>query len=144
MGPATAHSTSTLPSRPKFSWDIRSPPWTDGKGNQDEYVRSVRQWCRFHDGLSDANSNKITPVLRGICLSSQLYGRAKDLCIGLSSDQLSADNGVDMILAKIHQRDPITVVSEVYRDFTDLIATRRGANESFRNFESRYTAQVSK
>ena len=88
--------------------------------------------------------SKITIALRGICLSSQLYGRAKDLCIGLSSDQLSTNNGVDLIISKIHQRDPITVVSDVYRDFTDLITTKRGTSETFRNFESRYAAQISK
>ena len=94
-----------LPSRPKFAWDLRSPPWTDGRRNQDEYARSVRQWCRFHYGLPDANYNKISTPLRGICLSAQLFGHAKDLCICLSSVQLSSDDGVDLILNKIHQRD---------------------------------------
>jgi len=36
------------------------------------------------------------------------------------------------------------VVSDVYQDFNDLLATKRGQNESFKNFESRFEAQVSK
>jgi len=35
-------------------------------------------------------------------------------------------------------------VSEVFRDFTDLMAVKRGQTESFRNFEGRFAAQVAK
>ena len=73
-------SNSDLPKRPRFSWDIRSVPWTDGKGDQEEYVNAVRSWSSFHNKLPDSNSNKIPKSLRGIMLHSHLYGRAKDLC----------------------------------------------------------------
>ena len=143
MGPGNVQSCS-LPSRPKFSWDLRSPPWTDGCGNQEEFARSVAQWSKFHDGLPDSNSNKIGVPLRGICLAAQLFGRAKDLCIGLTSDELSSPNGTKLIVSKIYQRDAISVIAEVYKDFTDLIRIVRGQSESYKNFESRYAAQMSK
>ena len=142
MGPDTRTNPS-LPSRPKFSWDTRNPPWTDGRGNQEEYARAVTQWATFQDGLPDSNSNKIGIPLRGICLIAQLFGRAKDLCMGLTAEQLASSDGVKLIVSTIYQRDPISVVSEVYKDFNDLVFTRRGQNEAFKNFESRYAAQLS-
>ena len=64
--------------------------------------------------------------------------------MGLTSDQLSSNEGVSLIVSKIYQRDAISVVSEVYRDFNDLVQTRRGQTESYKNFESRFSAQLSK
>ena len=53
-----------LPKRPRFHWDIRSVPWTDGKKNQAEYLNEVKSWSLFHDKLSNSNSNKISRKLR--------------------------------------------------------------------------------
>ncbi len=41
----------------------------------------------------------------------------------------------------VHKRDPLAVVSEVYQDFVDLLKTKRGPTEGFKNFESRFEAQ---
>ena len=125
MGPDQSRSNPSLPSRPKFSWDTRSPQWTDGRGNQEEYARTVQQWATFHDGLADSNSNKIGIPLRGIFLVAQLYGPAKDLCMGLTAGKLASEKGVSLIVNTIFQRDPISVVSEVFKDFTELVITRR-------------------
>ena len=141
MGPAPQ---SNLPSRPKFSWDAKSPPWTDGKGDQEEYRNSVKLWQTFHNALPDSNSNKIPPALQAICLKSQLYGRAKDLCSGISEVQLTGDHAVDLIVGKIYQKDALSVVSEAYRAFNQLWSTRRSNNETMKNFESRFSAQVAK
>ena len=62
----------------------------------------------------------------------------------MTADELSSDKGVSLIVNTIYQRDPISVVSEVFKDFTELVITRRGQNEAFKNFESRYAAQLSK
>ena len=64
--------------------------------------------------------------------------------MGLTAEQLASSDGVKLIVSTIYQRDPISVVSEVYKDFNDLVFTRRGQNEAFKNFESRYAAQLSK
>lgn len=32
-----------LPSRLKFSWDLRTAPWTDGKGCQENYFDDVQK-----------------------------------------------------------------------------------------------------
>ena len=71
---------SELTKRPRSSWDLRSVPWTDGKGNQEGYVNAVNCWESFHDKLPSTNSIKIPSDLRGIVLHSHLYKRAKDLC----------------------------------------------------------------
>ena len=112
-----------------FACDLRAPLRTDGRGNQDDYERSLLQWCRFHDYAQDSNSNKISTSLRGICLFAKSFGRAKDLRIGLSSDQLSSDDDVESMLNKIHQRDPILVFTDIYKEFIDLINTIRDSTE---------------
>lgn len=145
MGSGSANtSNSDLPSRPKFQRDIRSVSWTDGRGNQEVYAHAVKQWGKFHDGLLHSNSNKIATSLPGIFLEAQLYGRAMDLCKCITDEQLASDKGASLIVKAIYQRNAISVVSEVYRDFTDILSTKRGCTESFKNYESRFMAQVSK
>jgi len=47
-------------------------------------------------------------------------------------------------MGPVHQRDPLAVVSDVYQDFTSLLNTKRGSNETFQNFGSRFEAKVAK
>lgn len=141
MGPAP---TSNLPSRPRFTWDAKSPPWTDGKGDQEEYRDAVHLWQMFNNALPASNNNKIPAALQAICLKSQLYGRAKDLCSGITDQQLTSDGAVELLVGRVYQRDALTVVSEAYRAFNALWSTRRNANENMKNFESRFSAQVAK
>ena len=79
MGQPNAKVGNNLPSRPRFSWDIRNVPWTDGQGNQEEYANSVKLWMKFHERLRNANPSKIPSDLQGIMLQAQLYGRARDI-----------------------------------------------------------------
>lgn len=144
MGPAPGSSSSDLPSRPRFSWDLKQAPWTDGKGDQSQYARSVKLWEAFHNELPANNSNKIAVNLRGIRLLSQLYGRAKSLCQNITNNVLKSDAGVKAIVDATYKRDAFAVVSEVYADFLDLLSTKRNSNESFRYFEQRFEAQVAK
>ncbi len=141
MGPAPANN---VPTRPKFSWDAKSAPWTDGKGDQEEYQKSVKLWEAFHNALPDNNSNKIPSNLRAICLKSQLYGRAKDLCSGIADESLLDADGVQKIVHCIYQRDALSVVSEAFKSFNHLWNTRRGSTETMKNFESRFSAHVAK
>ena len=141
MGPAPQ---SNLLSRPKLSWDVKSPPWTDGKGDQEEYRNAVNLWQTFHNTSPDSNSNKIPQALQAIFLKSKLFCRPKDLCSGISDDQLVGNNAVNLIVGNIYQRDALTVVSEAYRTFNLLSNTRRSSNEAMKNFEPRFSAQVAK
>ena len=131
MGPEP--SSASLPTRPRFSWDIRNVPWTDGKGNQEEYAKSVDLWDAFHNRLPDSNSHKITAELRGIMLQSQLYGRARDMCRSIPDSEIQSADGWKKIIQAIYKRDALSVVSEVYQSFTSLLSMNRGTNESFRN-----------
>ena len=90
-------SNSDLPKRPRFSWDVRSVSWIDGKGDQEDYVNTVRNWFSFHNKLPDSNSNKVPKILRGIMLHSHLYGRSKDLSKEKPFTEIESDDGVDKI-----------------------------------------------
>lgn len=109
-----------------------------------EYKNQVALWKNFHDSLLVNNSNKIPENLQAICLKSQLFGRAIDLCSGISNTELSSDDGVSKIVNAIYQRDGLSVVSEAYRVFNDLLDTRRGQKESMKGFELRFAAGVAK
>ena len=112
MGPESP--LSALPSRPCFSWDIRNVPWTDGKGNQEEYSNAVDLWNSFHNRLPDSDSNKIPKELRGMMLKSHLYGRARGLCKSIADTQIQSATGANAIFKAIYKRDALSVVSEVY------------------------------
>lgn len=135
---------NNLPSRPKFSRDANSAPWTDGRGNQEEYRNAVPLWPRFHNTLPDNNSDKIPSALQAPCLKSKPYGRVKYLCSGITDDQLVGENAVSLIVGAIYERDALSVVSEAWKGFNQLLNTRQGSSESMKNFESRLSAQVAK
>jgi len=61
MGPGTQTKSSglSLPSRPRFTFDLKTVPWTDGKGPQDEYADNVKEWCDLHDILPENNPNRL-------------------------------------------------------------------------------------
>ena len=141
MGPASVNS---VPTRPRFAWDAKSPPWTDGVGNQERYKKAVLDWKEYHDSLAENNPNKVSPNIQGIILKSQLFGQAEDLCSELTNEQLKEADGVNLIINKVYERDALSVVSETYDYFNSLWSTRRKPNESFKTFEKRFTAALSK
>lgn len=83
--------------------------------------------------MDDNNSNKIPKSLLVICLNSQLYGRALDLCKGIQGDEIVSKHGVQNILDIVYNRDALSVVTKVYQDFTLLLSTPRENNESCHN-----------
>jgi len=121
MGPGE----KDLPSRPKFTWDLKSVPWTDGRGDQEGFAKQVEKWAAFHDSLEDSNGNKIKKAQRGLVLHTQLYGRAADRARHMNIEDLQKDDAVDKIVECVHKRDPLTVVSDIFRDFEALINTIR-------------------
>ena len=137
-------SSVDLPKRPRFSWDIRSVPWTDGRGKQEDYVSAVRSWSAFHAKLPHSNSNKTPKILRGIMLHSRLYGRAKDLCKEIPFPEISSADVVSKICKRLYRKDALTAVSNAYSDFRNPLLTNRGNNESFRHFESWFAASIAK
>ena len=137
MGP---NAQSTSPQRPKFSWDISNVPWTDGRGNQEEYANAVKLWSNFHDLLPATNSDKIPSALQGIMLQSQLYGRTRDVVKKVDPADIKKEGGAQLIVNAIYKRDPLSVMSEVYTAFNEVLNTKRGTSESFQNFESRFEA----
>ena len=141
MGPS---ETPSVPSRPRFYWDLRNVPWIDGKGNQEGYYDAVNAWRDCHNRLQDSNNNKIPSELQGIMLPAQLYGRAKNLCRTIDKSIIQSSSGVDEILKIIYKRDALAVVSDVYTDFMQLIMIKLGTNESFKNYESRFASQLAK
>ena len=77
-------------------------------------------------------------------MQSHLYGRAKDLCKEILFNKITSEDGVDKICKALYKKDALTIVSNAYSDFQNLVSTKRGNNESFRNFESRFTASIAK
>ena len=131
-----------LPSRPKFHWDIRNPPWTDGRGSQEHFFQVVKLWKNFHDKLPENHSHKIPARLQGVILQSQLYDRALDLAQKLTQDEVESENGAIKIASVIYKRDVLSVVTDTFHQFLELLQTKQGMNESYQNFETRFDANV--
>ena len=77
-------------------------------------------------------------------LQSHLYGHEKDLCKEIPFTEIESDDSVDNICKSVYKQDALTIVSNAYSDFQDFLSTKRGYNESFRNFECRFSAAVAK
>lgn len=60
----------------------------------------------------------------------------------LTLEALKADNGAELLARLIHKVDPLSRVTDCYEIFLKLVHTTRGANETLRNFESRFQAQA--
>ena len=137
MGPETTH-----PTRPKFHWDLKNPPWTDGRGPQEQYYNAVKLWKSFHDKLPAGNSNKIPPNLQGLILQSQLYERALDLVKKIPNAKIESDTGALEVASCIHKKDVLSIVTDTFHRFLELLRTKQGDSESYKNFETRFDAQV--
>ncbi len=74
---------------------------------------------------------------------SHLYGRS-NLCKDIPFARVESNDGVDVICKHVHKRDPLSIISTAYSDFMHLLSTRRGQNETCRNFESRFAVAVAK
>lgn len=61
MGPS--HAKSTFPSRSRFTWDAKSPSWTDGKGKWENHKIAVDDWKDFHVTPPTTSPNKIISQL---------------------------------------------------------------------------------
>ena len=96
----------------------------------------------FHDTLPNNSPNKIAPNLQGIVLKSQLFGQAADQCSELTREELRSENGVNLIVNAVYRRDFMSVISEAYGGFSNLLNTKRGQNESLKGFETRFSAAV--
>lgn len=117
--------------------------WTDGRDVQEKFAEAVKRWCEFHDNLHDKNSKKITKSNRGIVLLSHLYGIAGDVRKLIDDDNINSLDEFLAIVNAIHKRDPPTVVSSFCSELITLHNKNISHGESFRNFESRFNAQLS-
>lgn len=137
-------SIIALPKSPRFCWDIRYIPLTDGKGNQEKFVNALKSWESFHDELADTNIDKLPKSLRGTVLHSHLYERAKDFCKHTTFSKMKSKTGVKLICNILHKKTRLTVVNSTFGDFQKLLTAKRGVSENFSKFEFRFAAAVAK
>lgn len=123
---------------------MKTPQWTDGKGNQERFKAAVEYWKDFRDTLPDKSPNKISTTVHGIVLKFQLYGQSADQCFELTKEQLKFANGVLLIVNSIYRMDFMSVIYEAYDGFSSFINTKRDTSESLMDFETRFSAAVSK
>lgn len=122
MGPGN-ESRSDSPSRPRFKWDLRTCPWTAGKRSRDGYAAAVLDCSEYHDLLSNSNSNKIPSNIRGLQFKSQLFDCAADLIYDIARSTRIAENSADAIVKSIYKRDTMSVVTDVFNEYTKLMNT---------------------
>lgn len=82
-------------------------------------------WSDFDDTLDDSNSNRISKMLSGTILRSQLYGHAKDQAQILEKGVIQSERRAEAIVACVYPRAPHSDVAEVYADFIASINVRR-------------------
>lgn len=55
-------SSPSMLSRPRFTIDLKTVPWTDGKGREDDYAENADEWESLHDLPQNSSSNKLTKI----------------------------------------------------------------------------------
>lgn len=133
MGPS---KNIDLHARPKFQWDLKSAPSTDGIGDQTEYRQNLRKWKQFPNARPNATGKTYRPQYM---LSVLLLGRAKKLCSGITDQQLQSEKWFDLIINDIYKHDDLSVVSKVFKLFTTLLNLSRVGTESKKDFNSAFT-----
>lgn len=118
----------------KFSYDMKSAPWTDRKDDHVDPYNSGKLCTAFHNALPDMNSNKIAVQLRAICVKAQLYGPAEDPCSKISDDKLLSPNRVWAVVKYVYKKDALSVFGKSYCAVNQLWNIRRGNGESIKNF----------
>ena len=141
MGPEP-HKIASVPARPRFAWDLKSPPWTDGKGSGEKYIATVKLWKKYHDKLPLNSSSKIPPDMQGIALKSQLYGRADIVASKISDEDLMKEDGALTLAKAIYKIDSLSKVTSIAQHFNELLTTTRNDHETLKNFEGRFEAQI--
>lgn len=131
-----------VPSRPKFSWDLKSASWTDARGPQEGFFDAVKLWNSFHDILPETNVNEIPSSLQGIMIKSQLYGRAVDICKKVSNETVMSPDGAMAIARAIHRCDRLSATASTYARISVILLASREASETFESFESRFDGLV--
>lgn len=62
----------------------------------------------------------------------------------IPTDMLQSDDGAKHIANSIYKRDSLTGLSTLYTDFNNLVSYVHGSNVSFKNYETRFAALISK
>lgn len=96
--------------------------------------------------MISSDPKRATKSVQNFCgvLKSQLFVRPMGLIQAIADDVMACDKGVAAIITTVYKQDALPVVSEVYKDLTDLFALRRGAKEYSQNHKKRSTAQIAK
>lgn len=113
------NQSSALPTHSRSTWDPWNTPFTDGKGDQEEYYHAICFWNAFCKMLSEGNC-KLPNNLQSLFLPSQLFCRAKGLCSGLIDDRLAQPKAVQISMNRIYEKNAISVCSETFRSLTML------------------------
>lgn len=137
-------ASNSQPSRPRFYLDVKSPLGTEGKQNREKNKNVVLDRKEFLESFLETSSNMVSVAVQGIVLKSKLYCEAAGLCSALSNEQLIYDNGVELIIDTVCQRDFLSVISKAYKRFHRVLNTRRNNNVSLKFFEVRFSASVAK
>lgn len=61
----------------------------------------------------------------------------------VTNEQFQSKDSATHVVKVILERDNLTIWNEAYADLRSLVTTRRGASESFKNYESRFAALMS-
>lgn len=97
-----------------------------------------------HDNSPDKISNKIFPKSLGIILLANLYSCARDLCADSEDEIMSSDDATQLIVDHFYKKGPLSVVSVVFAQLQNLLATRCDERGSNLPFEGRFDALLSR
>lgn len=113
VGPGIAFHSITL-SRLSFHEDIKYTSTTDGFQSQGGHACDVGHRMQFHEMSPKNNFYKIPGNLCGICLRSQIFGRALELCKGMSDDKIALEQNTNFFLTTSYKRDALAVGYDIH------------------------------
>lgn len=105
-------------------------------------ANAVKLWAQVHNKLPPSSPQKLTKDVCGNCLKSQHFWRALNLCKFIEDNFIASDEDVKKIVNVIFMHDWLSISSEVYNNFPNLLNRRRSLNKSYANYVCQFSALI--
>ena len=115
--------------------NIKNPPTFDSNGNFENWEKSLKLWQLV---------TNLTAEKQGPAIVLALSGKARDLALELTVEQIGGATGVELILEKLRKVYKKDSIDSAYEAFEKFIYYQKEENVSMSQFINEFEARYNK